>query len=989
MKWLNNALAAHIVTGAVVAASVPSLMAVTADPYQGTYRWIDADGDLHESLYLDPAYNKNQMKALAASVFADKTIPGIKTMPTVAGGSRTASADYELMTKSSLLGTAANYEFYNAYKGYTPAFDALTWTESGFITKYETADATPDSEGLTALLVEMVNDYDGSQIRTGFDDAWSKVKSVTVIPLSRQMHIDASTNPGYLLNLNQPLNKFFIALKGNVYSATHEPLWNKFEQLSACTGSNAGSYVQDAYPTMLENGVFYVDHNCASITYMGHSAMMNKATDTAPVHANMLIYIPDNRFVGQASNLNEYNTSYRPYYFIYNINLSVPQTGVADAGDDAVSVAASWTSTLKSITKDTEYERFHIQRSYDGGSTWADVPVSDILSTNAEVREGDNTYVYRNASDVTMEVKETKWVEDHEVHYRVLGRLADSQFDEVVSNRQSVIIPGIEKVKTQPAFTISVDHRSDFSLSDMKNCYVNSVHVLRQADFTRQLRGVHVGDASPVVITLKRFTNVIGNPQEDVYGPEAKAETVATVTISKNSATEYAASIVYASGRPVESVSLTSDSEESELYLKSDNATSWLELTDEFEYDLRDAATADGNKYEYRIFIDGIQNAIDSETGEDLTDYTFRSTPVVGATMPMVNHAGGFNTYTLDEIKGDHSLALEPSTLRSVFRPVSSDLALKTCEVLTAKGNRRVMTANYTRQQYWEFFNFINGAMASAGSLEAGQLEGRVEVDPRFAGETVYMLITTTAGNTYGAPAVKLPKVPVLKIENDNITYADGRYTIVNRLSLEDDDEFLSNGYGVWTKRDVRYVDNPKLITDLRHHRYMADAFDFMTFSYADAWDADDHDDLPFSEAAAQIVSHYDAPQGTPAEPHYKWFRVRNYAKFVGTDGPVSRAAAADEYVVTEESLGLAHNGDTTTGVEGIVDGDGAVKVYPTVTDGDVTVESEGAAVVYDMQGSVVLTDNGTGVRTLNLSGLRSGMYLINVDGTTVKVIKK
>ena len=997
MKWLNNALTAQIVTGAVAFASVPALMAATADPYQGSYQWTDADGELHESLYLDPAYNQNQMKALVASVFADKKIPGTKTLITSSNGSTSTVGNYELRKTAPSLTSSAGYQFYSHYNGFTPIFDALEWEKHSFIgSSWETADVTPEVDGLTALLVEMVNDYDGSKIETNdFDGAWSKIKSVQVIPVTRQMHVDGQ-NPGYLLNLNQPLNKFFIALKGDLYSRTSNsdgypmPFWNAYEQLSACDGDGSASvFVEDAYPTMLENGQFFVDHNCYSVLTRGHSAMMNKVTDTTPVHANMLIYIPDKRFVGQASDLNHYNTNYRPYYFIYNINLSVPQEGVVETDGDAVSVTANWTSTLKSITKDTEYERFHIQRSYDGGSTWTDVPVSDILSTNAEKREGDNTYFYRNASDVTVQVKETKWVEEHEVQYRVLGRLADSQFDEVVSNRQSVIIPGIEKVKTEPAFTIAVDHRSDFSLADMKNYYVNSIHVLRQADFIRQLRGVHVGESAPVVITLKRFTNVIGNPQEDVYGPEAKAETVATITLTKNSATDYTASIAYASGRPVENVSLTADSEESELYLKGDNTTSWLELTDEFEYDLRNADTADGNKYEYRIFIDGIQNAIDSETGDPLDDYTFRSTPVVGATMPMVNHAGGFNTYTLDEIKGDHALALEPSTLRSVFKPVSSDLVLKSCEVLTAVGNRRVMTANYTRQQYWEFYNFINGAMASAGSLEAGQPEGRVEVDPRFAGETVYMLITTTAGNTYGAPAVKLPKVPVLKIENENITYADGRYTIVNKLSLEDDDEFLSNGYGVWTKRDVRYVDNPKLITDLRHHRYMTDAFDLMTFSYADAWDADDHDDLPFSEAAAQIVSHYDAPQGTPSEPHYKWFRVRNYAKFVGTDAPVSRAAAADEYVVTEESLGLAHNGDTVTGVEGVVDGEGAVKVYPTITTGDVTVESEGAAVVYDMQGSVVLTDNGTGVRTLNFSGLRSGMYLITVEGTTVKVITK
>ena len=55
--------------------------AQTADPCEGkTYQWVDENGVTRTAPYIETATNEhpNQMKALVASLYADRTIPGQK-----------------------------------------------------------------------------------------------------------------------------------------------------------------------------------------------------------------------------------------------------------------------------------------------------------------------------------------------------------------------------------------------------------------------------------------------------------------------------------------------------------------------------------------------------------------------------------------------------------------------------------------------------------------------------------------------------------------------------------------------------------------------------------------------------------------------------------------------------------------------------------------------------------------------------------------------
>lgn len=77
-----------------------------------------------------------------------------------------------------------------------------------------------------------------------------------------------------------------------------------------------------------------------------------------------------------------------------------------------------------------------------------------------------------------------------------------------------------------------------------------------------------------------------------------------------------------------------------------------------------------------------------------------------------------------------------------------------------------------------------------------------------------------------------------------------------------------------------------------------------------------------------------------------------------------------------------------TSGISGVTDGKGGVRVWPTVVDDGFNVEaSEGARVsVYSMNGTRVATSASGWV---SVSGLPSGIYIVSVDGCKTKIIKK
>ena len=264
----------------------------TDDVYlNNTYTWTSAEGVSVTSNFLEEATTLEQMKALVANVYSNKNIPG---------NHKSGSNDISYKLKST----------------------------SSFVTKYNVAegDYKPNVDAATVLLVQMKDSYNGAAIddegdwgttKDVFDDAWAQVKSIRVIPGSRQKRVDNNgDNNCLLVNIHEPLNKFYVMLKGNVYTSGGAPFYYQYEEIAAQASSGNKTYVENAYNTMLGGDAFKVAHNCYSVLVRGHATMMQTSTSIDSKDPNMLLFIPANRGTG-----NNYSSSYNPYYFFFTIYL--------------------------------------------------------------------------------------------------------------------------------------------------------------------------------------------------------------------------------------------------------------------------------------------------------------------------------------------------------------------------------------------------------------------------------------------------------------------------------------------------------------------------------------------------------------------------------------------------------------------------------------------------------------------------------------------
>ena len=98
---------------------------------------------------------------------------------------------------------------------------------------------------------------------------------------------------------------------------------------------------------------------------------------------------------------------------------------------------------------------------------------------------------------------------------------------------------------------------------------------------------------------------------------------------------------------------------------------------------------------------------------------------------------------------------------------------------------------------------------------------------------------------------------------------------------------------------------------------------------------------------------------------------------------PILKSFAADKQPTTK----VAHLPGSTTGI--VLASADDLSVYPTVTTGRITIinKSDASKVsIYDLSGKLVMSSLDS---EINISSLNAGIYLLNVDGQVVKIVKK
>lgn len=1047
-------------------------------PYTGkTYQYKQDDGTLQTASYLTKAADKNQILGLLGSIVTDQTIPGQRS--TLDNDGNPANSFYKVVWKmeESNSSASSNWEtfdvrndyaphFWQNYKNYIPYFtdDAGAPLTDNILTDFTTQsttgtkkylkryywDVTPENDGKTVLLVEVVDDYKRpSSIPSGLDDfeeTSNYIKAVSVMPLSHQMRIentDDSNLSGTLVNINANLNKFFVLIKGDISMRSgynkatrkmyyHPPFYWYFEQLAPVGDSGTTDYVNNALASMTGGSTFAVKHNCGAIFHNGHPIYMKTEENTEGTQVNMLLFIPDGRFVGSNSvnePYNKYNNyyyktsgkDYRPYFFINTIELTSTLNNNIDEENHVAVVAQEWTSSLRNVLKNNQYETFYIERSYDGGVTWSIVPEGDIKYDGEEVvwitddaftgklEDGTPAKLMRRENNATtnITVAEKQQHKDRDVMYRVYGRiyqegLTGKDFDFVLSNETTVTIPGYDPF-TNPDLAIELIHSSKFDVDKQRNEYVNTVNFLvrGEAAIDKALRATHI--AADTKFQLRRY-NILNTSFDDERfsnGEGDEGQLLATYVVKSvkkydsdaQTSTEIVLECTEALNPDMQGKTITLvDTDyngETELTLagKTGAGEAWGTYVDKITYDVAVEGHADGTLYTYRLFGENVKNFMSIKNGVE-TEVTSGqlSSNLPVKRMPRLDHGVNMPTYTLAQIQNDKDGQLAESTPRLIFTPQVAGREGLSCEIVDTDNNKCADVTFTTATNYWTL-------TSTDGSTDHTILiNDPIEVTAArdAMGKEVVMIITD-GENTYGTPRHVVPSIPQAEIVFTNMIKDQEpiteKYTVCGSLKVTHDaqakEQYLSHGYGMWHKREIQSANfapaDPNLYcTELRHHKYETEAekvADF-TFNYGKEG-VTEHVGKSLVKEPVNAVFEDVVPAMnlTSQKLYFVWYRASYYAQYTEKVDEISGASLANEeprYVVVKTSAGMSHDGLNPTGLEN-VSTDDSFTVHGG--EGEAVLNGNCQVEIFNMQGVVMYNHHIEGETVVYLP---AGLYVAN-----------
>lgn len=1032
---------------AVVAMLLTSLTATTPATVQAqttsiydniTYTWKDATGAEHVAKLSDPATDPEQMKYLAVEIWKNKNVPGTIYLDNnwYVNGKPIAKAWYEFGPQQCVVYAKRGDELYleSTIDGEVGTYLGEKYKNYG-LPYVVGADYTPNKEGLTALLVELDDTYRNEKI-TDFDEAWTHIKRISVIPQDHQTRVGSGNKVGYLLNINKPLNKFFVMLKGNVdpffrYSNHGElvPFYEMYEQLSPsyetgekdAEGNDIMENLYDGYDKMLKGEKYPVNHLCGSVLTLGHAAMMGKEKDQDLIQSNMLVYIPDYRFAGAFNNEDDGYGNYskdlgygdlRPYFYFYTINLDVPSYK-PERGVKACPVKLTWTSSQKSITADNNAEEFYVYRRVNGGE-WELVPASKVTVTQSGTTQDATKDRYVRSQDGTVTITVAEELMDYEqyIDYKVLGRVADTNFDFVESNTQQIMLP-IFGDNQYLDIDIRATHSSVFDAPNQCNHYNNVISMVQESANLpeKPLTINHIGKEAGkgIDMHLVRFVNPTGSPKEAdgvrIATIEVRYVQKNTTIIVGNPWHELKATVKDADGTTTGTFTWESNEwrhKKGEVVRLADAAPELFTFTDSFDWSTEEHA--DHNRYVYRLFIYGIK-----ELPEDVAEPIASSYP--GFKMPASDIDWGVVSYTAEEIAGDYDHHLPLSTPACVVT-LGNDARDEYVSVCKPESEEVHIEAHRGQGGEYSFMTRnADGNLTMAEELLTPVNFGgdwKVPMGMEMQNEQLVLTLhrkTDVADkyNTYGTPRVTLPAMPSVDIFAVTLSYNNNGYNVHGQfkpmvmtkgrdrdwmtgaetepeIDAMNDALYNHDTYGAW--RNNESLREPAAIDNTVHHRDVVEegrTLDVQALprlmSAANAAPSLSQNSHMFDDRVEGLA------KGTTAKPAAVWYKVRNYSTLVKDPA---------QYVISQTVDGWSERGNGgTTGADDL-EGDAAGSAFtvtPGITPGEYYVTANAAVTVADINGHIIL-QLPAGDSKVNISDYPAGMYIFT-DGTDVEKVMK
>ncbi len=457
-----------------------------------TYTWVDDSGVMRVSNLAQPALEYNQIVAFIREVYLNPRVPGF-----IEDKAWDSSLD------------DANYPNKYVKVPYEPCL-----AEGNPYGMDENTVVPTPVEGCTALMVELVDDY---EYVTGAscEELIKKIKRITLLTQSRYIDETVSpTNPGTLFNYVGALNNFFLVTKGNNRIAKEEakkdgfpPFYNMFEEYSPSNHLP----IYDAFQKMNAGESFSVDHNCTTIMGQNHIIVMSpepekgKPIDEELYHdygLNFMFFLPDYRFArdtrrhpdSSASDYvgewyTYYSAEHQPYFFFNKIKTTIgkdPEIVVGADGKATAKVSVSWSSSYNDIVHYQAMEDFYIYRVVNDVIQPEPINLKEMIDQGlCELVQPTTEYALNDDGSITTKIK-TISVIFHEpcdrfaygVSYIVTGRRYLTDFEFTESNVVSNTIPGQVDPPGALNIVIEGERKSEHKIAEQRNYYTHTIRML-------------------------------------------------------------------------------------------------------------------------------------------------------------------------------------------------------------------------------------------------------------------------------------------------------------------------------------------------------------------------------------------------------------------------------------------------------------------------------------------------------------------------------
>lgn len=980
------------------------------------YEWTDYDGVKHTSHITEEATSTEQIIELLKYIYTNTEIPGTKISEDVTTqqgwweSTRTVTTKYnDAVVPYGIAEDDNRYE--NTAEGMTmlvvkvrddwdaTAFNKVTNYGSFFSSDYQ-VDPTFKHRNDKYVAGDS-QDAKNANVSSVYVIINESIESVKLVTSSIEV---AGDNSGDIFYLPGNYNRFFFITKGKTHEGadtgqltvdinwqlgtswgvanngnTSAPFCGMYEEYSPTQEKDNGymltindSNIPAIFGDLSRGDKKYVGHDCMSVVQKNHFISMSGGTNTSKYDANMCVFVPDKRWtawtgrhesswLGVTVNYDfvYYNESYQPVFLFYTVALS--ETHEIDMTEKKCQINLTWESSFDNLSSEGVSEVYDVYRV----DAYGMVSAEPINSTPLTER---NFTVYEDVTELGKTVS-----------YVVSARPLSATQEWAKSNVVTIVINGYdpaEKIK----MSIVGSYVSAFNYADgLKNRYQNSLVI--ENNVANQAGGIKVSHLT--VGTKIGLHRSIAGASED----EAVTQ-IEIVSVDKTGADTWYYNYQYTIGGSTQTGQFTSVASDDADVNFGDGG---LKLTDVFEVSTEENIHPSGYSYQAHYYptaensdLEAYSNIVDVPVYK--ADYKVQpisyNEDVLTESVTQLNPVSSKNTVTFNVVSNNANMQQYAVYREGRAEPVAY------AQHLTTGGYKVFELAEDGSMQE----TIIVGEGVSEITISDNLYDHEASADDMSVGYYIGISAYNSENNTntYGSMELGAPLVKTMFDDNPELTYN----TVTNS----------STEYNYRTYKDWSVVIDESLLEVAEISRFQlwrsVDGKDYTPVDLTKANQTESYDLLEITgrDGANNIihVMHADAftdraySDENPLEVKYL-LRVYARIKDATTTSITPMATSEDEFMIAEATpLVVTYSGNITTEIEDLAANETKLKVYPNPADTEITVVGEGNISIYSLSGVKVLdiTDGETS-RTVDVSALAAGMYVVRAGDEVVTMIKR